>query len=97
MNFQTPGLKKKELQLQWVNGIVHMHDMICKCNDPLEHAVDAIFDQEKHLRLTQSTQEKIKRCLTGGAEDTQGGADANIEEGDLTALFAEPFTEEDTG
>lgn len=98
MQFENPGLKQTEQQLLWVNSIVHSHDMLCKCNKPLEHAIDSIIDQEKNLRLPESTKKKLQKCLSTTVEDGDPpGNDDIIQEGDLDALFAENFTEEETG
>lgn len=99
MQIEKPGYTKRELQLQWTNNIVQLHDLLCKCNKPLEHTIDNILHQEPNLRLEQSTKNLIEKCLTSGAADSithEEDADI-IGDGDLEKLFAEDFTEDDTG
>lgn len=96
MQIEPPCLKKRELSLQWLNGLVHIHDFICKCNKPLEHTLDTIITEEPNLRLPETTKEKLKKCLGGTKEDTPGEDDVGVGEGDLDALFAEDFID-DTG
>jgi len=96
MNFEYPNYTPKELQLQWINNIVHTHDLLCKCDKPLEHTIYGIVKQEPNLRLNQETKKLLEKCLTstesgGLAEDDIDG----LGEGDLEALFAED-TGEDT-
>lgn len=97
MQFIPTNYKPKELQLQWINNIVHTHDLICKCDNPLEHTIYGIIKQEPNLRLNKETKDLLQKCLTtenGGdrAEDDFDGLGA----GDLEALFAED-TGEETG
>lgn len=92
-----PGYNKNELRLQLVNGFVHMHDLVCHCNRRLEHCIIIILEQEEHLRFTKEEKEKLKKCLGTTEDHTGGAADDFINEGDLDTLFAEDFTEEDTG
>ncbi len=85
----------KNAQIQWVNTLVHIHDLQCNCNDPLEHTTTTIFRQEPNLRFTDHEKNLIKRCLTTGEEkDTQDAGDV-IGQGDLDALFAQDFGEEE--
>ncbi len=83
----------KEQQINWINTLVHVHDLQCYCNKPLEHTIDTIFKQEKNLRLENSTKQNIQKCLTIDTvtikeEDDQFG------DGELEALFAEDGGEE---
>lgn len=97
MNFENPNYSPKELQLQWINNIVHTHDLLCKCSKPLEHTIHGIIKQEPNLRLEKETKKLLQKCLTGTenggpVEDALDG----LGEGELEALFAED-TGEDTG
>lgn len=97
MKIETPGYTIREQRLQWTNTIVQLHDMLCKCNKPLEHTIDNILSQEPNLRLEETTKLKIQKCLTTTTDgDRVGDADI-LEDGDLDALFATDFTEEETG
>ncbi len=92
--YTPPKYNKKELQLQWINGIVHMHDLCCGCPDPLEHSIIGITNQEKNLRFTDNEKKQLKKCIFG-EEDTHDAAD--IGEEDLLALFTEDFGEQKDG
>lgn len=84
----------KSAQIQWVNTLVHIHDLQCNCNDPLEHTATTIFRQEPNLRFTEHEKNLIRRCLTTTeGEDTQ--KEDAIGDGDLEALFAQDFGEEE--
>lgn len=96
MNIIPKSSNKRKTQLEWTNALVHIHDLICDCNQPLEHTIDTICTQEPSLKLNLQTSHKIKKCLTTTEttekEDTVDGLDA----GTLEALFAEDIGE-DTG
>ncbi len=87
-----PKCNKKEQQLQMINGAVHMHDMGCGCDSPLEHLTLSIFNQEKNLRFTDEEKKFLRKCL-GSTEETTIAED-HFGEGDLEDLFAEDFGEE---
>lgn len=95
MQVNPANLSPKELKLQWTNAIVHFHDIICKCDKPLEHTIYNICDQEKNLRFNKETKKIIQQCVS--TEDGDGAADALdiIDGGALDDLFAEDFTEDD--
>ncbi len=97
MQVYTPGLTTRELSLQWRNMIVHFHDIICKCNSPLEHTIDNIICNEPNLRLPESTKKQLQKCLSGTADTgADAAADDGLQDGDLEALFADT-DENDTG
>lgn len=83
----------KNDQIQWINTLVHLHDLQCDCDGPLEHTVLAINKQEKHLRFTDQEKKQLEKWLTTtekhGTPDVDGFGD-----GDLEALFAEDIGEE---
>lgn len=98
MQIEPPQFTKKQLRLQWTNSIVQIHDLICKCDKPLEHTIQNIFDQEKHLRFDNNTIQHFKKWLpttTADAGETAEDALDIIDGGGLDALFADDFTEED--
>lgn len=95
MNRNEPiKYNNKTLQLQWVNTLVHVHDLHCGCNSPLEHTTLAITTQEPNLRFTDQEKKKLKKCLFG-EEDTPVVDD--IGEEDLSALFTEELGEPKDG
>ncbi len=53
----------KNAQIQWVNTLVHIHDLQCNCNDPLEHTTTTIFRQEPNLRFTDHEKNLLKDAL----------------------------------
>lgn len=97
MNFEATNYTKKELQLQLTNGIVHLHDLTCRCDTPLQHIIDIIATREPTLQFQPETKKKIEKWLTTtdhGTTETTTAADDILEDGDLDALFAADFDEE---
>lgn len=78
---------QRSTKLQWLNHLASTHDLLCKCDHPLKHTVNTIFEIEPELK---------KECLTtqedGGDVDTIDG----LGDGELEALFAQD-EKEDTG
>lgn len=88
-DYLTPALYKgRSLELQWMNNTCNAHDLFCGCNNPIAHLHHIIYKDNKQLCLP-STEDG------DGGEDNHG--DDVILPGDLENLFAENFTEEDTG
>mgnify|MGYP002699997134 CR=1 FL=1 len=93
--YVKPTENTKQQQIKFVNAVVHLHDMQCDCNSPLEHSVDIIFTQEKNLRFNAQEKQKIRKCLTTQEDgDLEEGVDA-LGEGVLEALFEQDFGEEE--
>ncbi len=93
--YKPLNISLKHKKLQFINGIVHFHDLYCQCDDPLRHTILEIFDQEPHLSFTEAEKNKIQQCLTG-TETGGDGIDA-LGDGDLEKLFEEDvFGEKDT-
>ncbi|AXQ66510.1 MAG: hypothetical protein [Anelloviridae sp.] len=88
----------RQKKLQWINMLVHCHDIMCDCPTPLEHTTALIFEQEPELRFKPPEKDLIKKCLTTttDTEDAAGDPDG-FGEGDLEDLFKENFGEDDTG
>ena len=76
--------------------MVHTHDMICECPTPLEHIIVHLFQQEPELRFKTPEKDLIKKCLTTTTTDGAVADPGDIGEGELNALFAQDFGEEDT-
>lgn len=86
-DYVPPNYSKKQLTLQSVNGYVHIHDLNCKCDQPLKHIINQITDQEPTIK---------KWLATTTAEDGNHATGGDIDDfgpGELERLFAE---EEDT-
>lgn len=83
---------RKHCNLNWINSITAIHDLQCSCNNPLEHTITAIINQEPTIKFTPEDSKNIQKCLTTGNPDT-GDALENIGEGDLEAFFAADFGE----
>lgn len=97
MNFQPPNFTKKQLELQLTNGMVHLHDLTCRCDTPLQHIIDIIATREPTLQLQGETKKKVEKWLTTtdrGTTETTTAADDILNAGDLDALFAADFDEE---
>ncbi len=85
MSFKPIKTSLKNRKLDWINTIVHIHDLQCRLvKNLLQHTVKEIFAQEP----------SIKKCLTTG-EDPITEEDAGFGPGDLEKLFAEDTTGED--
>lgn len=94
MTFCPVKANSKYQKIQWINTIVHVHDLQCECDKPLEHTTYSIFEQEKNLRFTEQQKQLIRKCLT--TKDDSGHADdAPFGDGELEALFSED--PDDTG
>lgn len=73
---------------QWMNTLVHVHDLQCSCDEPLEHTVHVIATQEPNLKFNKESLKPIKKWLT----DTEDGTPEEEEpfgNGELEALFAQ--------
>lgn len=94
--FKAPTRNNKKLQLQLVNGFIHMHDLTCDCDNPGYHVLQITCNQiGKDLKPTEKQQ--LIKCL---GETTTGDAAAGEEDldlGNLDALFADDGDEETTG
>ncbi len=82
-------------QKQLLNCIVGDHDLICCCEEPLQHITDLIFTANPDIKFKEETKQKIQKCL-GTTQEEDGDDDAGIGEGELDRLFAEEF-DENTG
>lgn len=81
-------------KIQWMNTLVHVHDLQCECDKPLEHTAYTIFTEEKNLRFSPEEKKAFETCLTTPGEPTKEEDDP-FGDGELEALFAEDPT--DTG
>ena len=88
-----PKYNSKQLQLQYVNTLVNIHDLNCGCDSPLECTVLTIYNQEKDLKFTKQEKQQLRKWLTTTEENTTQEEDA-IGDGDLERLFADDFGEE---
>lgn len=97
MNIIPKKFNEKKLTLEFTNGVVHLHDLICDCPHQIEHSIQLLLTQEPNLKFNEKTSTQLKKCLTG-TEDAVTVQDAldGLNPGDLDALFAEDVTE-DTG
>lgn len=74
---KEPCYGPRGLENNFINGIIHIHDLICGCSTPIDHA----------KFLLDST----KQQCPGTTEDhtLQHGDVDNFEDGDLARLFEE--------
>ncbi len=80
-----------------MNALTHLHDIYCDCYNPLTHTAAFILEKEKDLKFSTPEKQILQQCLTGeGRTEDTPGTDDVIQQGDLDALFEQPFTEEDT-
>ncbi len=85
----------KQAQINWVNSIVHIHDLQCACDDPLEHTISTIFKQEKNLRFNEQEKAFMQKCLTTTEETTGDKDEDGFGDGDLERIFAQDIGEEE--
>lgn len=76
-------------RLDWINGIVHIHNLVCGCLKPLEHTLEEIYTQEPLLH-------PFNKPCPGTGKDPSTTEDAELGDGDLDRLFEEDFGEENT-
>ncbi len=76
-------------RLDWINGIVHLHNLVCGCDKPLEHTLEEIYTQEPQLHPYN------KICPTTTKDHATTGLE-ELGDGDLERLFDEDFGEENT-
>ncbi len=82
---EKPTNPKRD-NLDMINAYVHIHDLKCNCNTPLQHIINQLIEKEPELT----------KCLTTPTtEDGRGDAVDTIEDGDLDRLFEEDFGEDD--
>lgn len=86
--YKPPIYNCRGLQTQWMNLIFQSHELICGCNDPIEHATQL---SKCHPTTTTTGEEDGQKEQPGGEEDV-------LLPGDLDKLFEEDvFDEENTG
>ncbi len=83
----------KHKKLQWLNSIVHNHDMFCHCDKPFQHTILGILEQEPRLPFTPGEQETLRLCLSTGDRTAEDGAE--LGEGELDRLFEQDVFGED--
>ncbi len=92
-HYKPLTISTKHKKLQFINGIVHLHDLTCQCDEPLQHTIGAIFEQEPNLPLNEKDKQLIKKCLTSG-DHTEEDGDV-LGDVDLEKFFAEDTFGED--
>lgn len=97
---QNPAYQGKALEQQWINNIFSSHDLMCGCRDPILHLLILLNKQGKAIK--PETEVRNIKCLITGEKDSEDNDMADIDQGDLEALFADDGpgddpTTEDTG
>lgn len=91
MSYSKPcAYNKKALNLQIVNTYVAVHDLNCGCNEPLQHIIRQIEDQEPTVKTCRTT------TAAGDAPTTTDGID-DFGGDELERLFAEDDEKDITG
>lgn len=85
----TPRISPKNKKIDWINLIAATHNIICGCQEPLLHTVEEILEQEPNLPFS------CPKCRTGGTAAATTKDDDGFGDGDLEALFAGEFGDED--
>ncbi len=93
--FKHPYFTKRQQNLQWINHLTSTHDMLCRCDQPLQHSIVNILEFEKSLKEDTKFKEIVKKCLftEDGDTEKQDGDLTGLE--DIEALFAGEEKEED--
>lgn len=84
-SFTPLNLSLKNRKLDYVNSIVTVHNLVCGCEQPLIHTIDAILEQEPSLK------DIYKKCHPTTTEDGTPTGEDVLGNGDLDLLFAEDF------
>lgn len=88
----------RQKKLKWINGICHLHDIHCDCNNPLEHSIAEILLQEPEIKFNNQERDLLKKCLSTTTEEDRATTDAGFGDvEDLDALFTEDIGEDDQG
>lgn len=85
--------EKQQISLN-LNAYVGIHDLTCKCENPLKCIVLQIYQKEKGLQFSKNQLEKWFTTTDG--EETIGKEEDPFTGEDLDALFGEK-EEDDTG
>lgn len=85
--FKTPERSDRRNLLQFVNAIIHSHDMLCDCSDGPFHSLKLLTTQLSP-DLSKQQKEEIKKCL-GDTTAATHGDDDGLDIGDLENLFGE--------
>ncbi len=82
----------------WMSGIADSHDSWCDCNTPFSHLLSSIFPpghQDRDKTINQILERDYKElCLSGGKEETDGGAAATATAGDPPDAREEDYIED---
>lgn len=91
--YKQPTWTIKHKNLNGINSICSVHDIHCMCNNPLQHTILGIIEQEPSLKFNKEDSTKIQKCLTTGDATGQDVVDG-FGDGELESLFAEDFGDE---
>lgn len=96
--YVKPKTTQKAQRLARTNAWTAIHDLHCDCNQPLQHIITDILQQEPSLKNDEKFKQNIQQCLgITGAGDTQKEEEDILGDVDLERFFDADFTEEDTG
>lgn len=94
-NYYKPlTIGRRHRDLNWINSLVTVHDLQCQCDQPLNHTVIAIFNQEPNLKFNKEDSTLIQKCLTTG-DHTGGDVVEEFGGDELETLFADDVFGED--
>lgn len=83
----TPKVSPKNRRIDWINLLAGTHNLICGCDEPLQHTIEEILHQEPTIKVP------CPRCHGSGPVDTTTGDDV-LGDVDLGAFFADDFGEQ---
>lgn len=97
MNYQKPiKYSTKQQNVNHINLLVGLHDLKCGCEQPLQHIIFDILQQEPSLKQDKKFTSELQKWLTTTEPGDNQEEDTDvIGNGDLEKLFEEPFGEED--
>lgn len=94
----------RQRENNWLNGIVHLHDNFCGCDQPFHHLVWKLAENNSTTTLSKHHFDLLQKCLpstttdgtTGEGPSTadDAGEEEPLDDGDLERLFDEDFGEE---
>ncbi len=96
--WKPPRYDHRQRENNWINGILHLHDQFCGCDEPFKHLVYKLAEEAPKLNLNKEDLLILQKCHpttttiddgTTGDHGTEDGAgpDDNIDIGDLEKLF----------
>ena len=96
--YVKPKSSQKAQRLARTNAYTSIHDLHCDCNQPLQHIITDIIQQEPSLKNDEKFIKNLQQCLgITPVGDTAEEEKDILGDVDLERFFDADFGEEDTG